>query len=135
MIIRNCRLNHVFIETGVLRVQTLEDQIVQTATLLERMPTGQVLRMETQLRDLTPEQRDYARCILNLLRHRETHPAHEIHLLEHFFGRWSTQSLATKLVLVSNIMDMASSLSGHEGPELLPNVGPFERPPALAEAR
>lgn len=116
-------------------MQTLEEQIVQTACLLERMPTAEVLRLETQLRELTDEQRDYARCVLKLLRDREAHPLHEIHLLEHFFGRWSTQSLATKMVLVSNIMDLASSLAGHSGDEPLSDIGPFERPPVVVDAR
>ena len=111
-------------------MQTLERDILETDRRIGQQPPEHVRLLEKKLRDLTPEQNGFAQAVMKRARQREHLPLRHLHLLEHFFEKWSAHSLATKLVLITRITKLASELAGdHDGNDPARHEQLFHVPP------
>jgi hypothetical protein len=117
-------------------VQTLEQEIVETEETISSLSPNQIRSLEKTLRALSPAQRHRVAETLTRARENGSLPSRYLHLLEHFFEKWSSHSLATKLVLINRISHLAAEASDVAPAGGLPEAlaGLFEVPDYLASA-
>lgn len=89
-------------------MQTLERDIQDAERLIAGMPVPQARKLEKSLRQLSPAQRAYVAGTLRQVQDDQTLPARYLQFLEYFFEKWSSHSLATKLVLIDRITRLAA---------------------------
>lgn len=109
-----------------------EHEIVETEQLLDRLVPDQRRELERTLRDLTPEQRTFARGILQQAKSDASAPQRYLHMIEHFIERWSSHGLAVKMVIINRLSQLATSLAAQRSDSEKPRIAhPFPEPADL----
>jgi hypothetical protein len=88
-------------------VETLEQEIVETELAISGLPPARVRTLEKSLRALTPGQRFFVSETLTQARTDKSLSPRYLLFLEHFFEKWSSHGLATKLVLLNRLGQLA----------------------------
>jgi len=89
-------------------VDTLEQEIMNTERIIAGLPEVQAWALDRSLRTLTPAQKAYVTESLRSLEADDTVSPRYLQLLEHFFDKWSSHNLATKLVLINRLTRLSA---------------------------
>ncbi|MGQ9651506.1 MAG: hypothetical protein ACUVXJ_15475 [Phycisphaerae bacterium] len=89
-------------------MDTFEQEIMNTERIIAGLPEAQAWALERSMRTLTPAQRAYVTKSLRSLETNNTVSPRYLQLLEHFFDKWSSHNLATKLVLINRLTRLSA---------------------------